>query len=296
MQGDQIQEVINIHVHNAMFSAFSVVLIVIGDCSVCHVQYPGVRDSHPVSISCDILQHLVDSLGWRSRVNHPGFIKALLSRILIHNETFTLEPSCQHGDQLPSESRAHGRNGKEEAGVSTSLEIMPHAGLIYTTTGHNAVQVRMVEEVGTPCMEYGCHAGANPLTGCKDLDGVPSRLEHAVVEDGLMRHGYIVQTCRYGEDYVEVLCWDNLLPSAGNPLFTLLVLALWAMPVTAAVVTDLDFSAVRTSLHVSPKRFCPANRHVSKGLSDRCDDLMTTEKPFSMLTDNLTDVKLCPHL
>ena len=150
MQGYQIQEVINVHVHNAMFPAFPVVLVVIGDCSICHFQYPGVCDSHPVSISCDILQHLVDSLGWRSRVNHPGFIKALLSRVLINNDTFTLEPFCQHGDQLPSEPRAHGRYRKEETGMSTPLEMMPHTVFIYTTTGHNAVQVRMVEEVGTP--------------------------------------------------------------------------------------------------------------------------------------------------
>lgn len=145
-------------------------------------------------------------------------------------------------------------------------------------------------------MEDGGHAGADSLTSREGGKCSPRSLEHAVVENGLMLHGDRVEARRNGEDDVEVLCRDNLFSSGCNPLFTLLVLALRAMTVPATVVTDLHLAALRTNLHVPSKRFCPAKCHVSKGLSDRRNYLMTAEELIPMFTDNLTDVKSGPHL
>lgn len=145
-------------------------------------------------------------------------------------------------------------------------------------------------------MKNGRHTGRNSFIGGKVVDGGPCGLEHAVVEDGLMRHGYRMQRCGHREYDVEVLGGDNLLPAEGNPLFALFVLAFGAMTVPATVVTDLHLAALWANLHVAAKCFCPTKCHVTKSLSDRCNNLMRIEKLSSMLTYNLAYVKSCPHL
>ena len=293
---EQIQKVIDIHSHHAMFTTFSVILVVIGYLSIRHLQNPGVGNSYPVSIASDILQYLIYTFSGWSGIYNPVFVKTPLSGTSINVYTNLFKPFSQQGHECSSESWAHCRYREEEVTALTSFELMPHTRFINPTTGHNAVKVRVIEKIGTPCMEDGCHAGADSLTFCKGVKSSPSRLEHAVVEDGLMSHGDRMQACRYREDNVEVLGRDNLLPAEGNPLFAFFVLALGTMPVSATVVTNLHLAALRTNLHVAAKRFCPAKRHVTKSLSDRCNNLMRIEKLSSMIMDNLTNVKSCPHL
>ena len=154
---EQIQKVIDIHSHHAMFTTFSVILVVIGYFSIRHFQYPGVCDSYPVSIASDILKYLIHTFSGWSRIYNPVLVKTLLSGTFINVYTNLLKSFGQQGDESSSESRTHGSHGKEEVAVLTSLELMPHARFIYPTTGHNAVKVRMEEKVGPPCMEDGRH-------------------------------------------------------------------------------------------------------------------------------------------
>lgn len=293
---EQIQKVIDIHRHHAMLTSFPVILVVIGYFIIRDLQYPGIGDSHPVGIAGDILEHLTDSLCRRYGVDHPVLVKVQLPGSVVNGYTVVLESSGQQCHESSSEPWTHGCYRKEEVTVLASLEMMPYAGLIPSTTGHDAVNMRVVEEIGAPGVENGSHSCRQPLIAGKRTDGCPSRLEHAVVENGLMRHGYRMQACGNGEDDVEVLRRDNLFPSERNPLFPLLVLALGAMTVSATVVTDLQLAALRTRLHMATQGFSPAKCHVSKGLFDRCDYLMSAEKLSSMIPDNLTYVKSCPHL
>ena len=186
-------------------------------------------------------------------------------------------------------------HGKKEVALFTTVEIMPHTELVYPATRHNAVNVRMVEQIGTPRMKNGGHAGTQPLVASKGGYGGPCSLEHAVVEGGLMVHGYRVKTIRHREDHMEVLRGDNLLPSESNPLLPLLVLTLGAMPVSAAVVADLDVTALGTHLHMASKGTGSALRHVSKRFPYRRHYIMGTKKLLSMVTYDLTDVEACPH-
>lgn len=295
MQGEQIQEVVNFHVHNAMLPAFSIILVVVRDGRIGHLQYPGVGDSHPVCIASDILQYLIDSFSRRAGVNDPVFFEAIMTHFIADDHPFLFESGCKQPHEPSPELAAHGCHGKKEVTLLTPLEMMPCARFIHPTTGHDAVKVRVVEEIGTPCMENGSHTSPEALFEGKGADGSPCRLEHAVVENGLISHGEGMQAGGHSEDDVEVLGRDDLFPSEGNPLFTLLVLALGAMPVPATVVTDLHLAALRTGLYMATKRFSPANRQVSKGLPDRCHYLMRTEKLSSMITDNLSDVIACSH-
>ena len=57
------------------------------------------------------------------------------------------------------------------------LEMMPNTMLVYPTTRHNTVNVRMVEQIGAPSMENGCHTCEQSLILGKSLDGSPCGLE-----------------------------------------------------------------------------------------------------------------------
>ena len=132
-----------------------------------------------------------------------------------------------------------------------TLEMMPNAMLIYPASRHNAVNVRMVEQIGSPRMEDGSHPSEKPFIGSKSIDGSPRGLEHTVVEDTLMSHRNRMQTRRYSKYSMEVLRRDNLFPAAVDPLLALLVLTLGAMAVPATVVTDMYIPALWAHLDMA---------------------------------------------
>ena len=90
--GEQIQEGVNLHGHDAMLPAFPVHLVIVGDLRVGHVEDPGVSDGHPVGIAANVLKDLVDSLGRRTRIDDPCFCKALFAYSLIYDDAILLEP------------------------------------------------------------------------------------------------------------------------------------------------------------------------------------------------------------
>ena len=175
------------------------------------------------------------------------------------------------------------------------LEMMPNTMLVYPTTRHNTVNVRMVEQIGAPSMENGCHTCEQSLILGKSLDGSPCGLEHTVVEDTLMSHCNGMQTCRQREDDMEVLHWENLFPAAVNPFLSLLVLTFGTMTVTTAVIADMHIPALGTYLDMPAKGTGPAEGHVGESLSDRCYDVMLTKEIPSMTADDLSDVETGPH-
>lgn len=186
-------------------------------------------------------------------------------------------------------------HGKKEVTFFATVEMMPHTEFVHPATRHNAVNVRMVEQIGTPRMKDGGHAGTQSLIACKGGDGVPCGLEHAIVEGSLMVNGYRTQAIRHREYHMEILLGNNLLPAERNPLLTLLVLTLGAMTVTATVVAYLDFAALGTYLHMTSKGAGSAHRHMTKRFPYRRNYIMGTKKLLSMVTYNLTDVEACPH-
>jgi hypothetical protein len=105
----------------------------------------------------------------------------------------------------------------------------------------------------------------------------------------------MMQTVGQCEDDMEVLGGDDFFPATVNPLFTLLVLTLWAMSVSTAIVADMHIPALGTHLYMATKSTSPALSHVSKSSSDCRYDLMLRKELISMTSDNLTNVKFGPH-
>ena len=229
-------------------------------------------------------------------MDDPGFCKALLTYRLINDDAFLLEPPCEQRHESASEFAAHGGNWKEKFTVLTALEMMPNAMLIYPASRHNAVNVRMVEQIGSPRMEDGSHPSEKPFIGSKSIDGSPCGLEHTVVEDTLMSHRNRMQTRRYSKYSMEVLRRDNLFPAELYPLLTLLVLTLGTMSVTTAVVADMDVPTFGAYLYMPAQGAGTALRHVPEGSFNRRDDMMLIKELSSMDSDNLADVESCPHL
>ena len=144
-------------------------------------------------------------------------------------------------------------------------------------------------------MEDGCHSSLKPLSCCKSVNSAPCSLEHTVVELPLVGQRYRMQTVRHREYDMEIPGRDDLFPAELNPLLTLLLLALGAMPVTAAVVADSDVPAFGTHLDMPAQGTGTALRHVPEGSFNRRHDTVFAQELSTVASDNLTDVETSPH-
>ena len=214
---------------------------------------------------------------------------------LFNDDILLFESPCEQRHEFASELGAHGSDRKEEVRMLTPLDMMPHASLIHSATRHNTVYVRMVEQIGSPRMEDGSHARSESLLGSKSINSSPCSLEHTVVELPQIGHRNGMQTRRHREYDMEVLGRDNLFPAELNPLLTLLLLTLGAMPVATAVVADMHIPALGTHLDMPTKGTGTALRHVSESSSDGRYDLMLRKELISMTPDDLSNVKSGSH-
>ena len=119
---------------------------------------------------------------------YPVFLFTLSSNFLVDDDIFLIESFCNQMHKPAVEFDAHGSDGKEEVRMLTTLDMMPHASHIHSTARHNTVYVRMVEQIGSPCMEDGSHSRCESLLGSKSINSSPCSFEHTVVEDALMSH------------------------------------------------------------------------------------------------------------
>ena len=76
-----------------------------------------------------------------------------------------------------------------------------------------------------------------------------------------------------------------------NPYLTLLVLALWTVAVTAAVVADMYPTALRTRLDMAAERPCTAYGHCAERLPDLLNYGVFGIELTAPVPDYLTDIK-----
>lgn len=295
MKRQQIKERIDVHGYDSMLATLLVHFVVIGDLRVGHVQNSGICDGHAVGIAPDVLEHLSDSLGRGLGMNDPRLGKAFLAYSLGDDGALLLQPSGQKIHETPSELITHSSHGEEERRTPATMYLMPYAIGVNASTGYNAVDMGVVKEIRSPRMEDGCHSSLKPLSCCKSVNSAPCSLEHTVVELPLVGHCNGMQTVRHCEHDMEVLGRDDLFPAELNPLLTLLLLALGAMPVTAAVVADSDVPAFGTHLDMPAQGTGTALRHVPEGSFNRRNDMMPAKELSTVAPDNLTDVEARPH-
>lgn len=295
MKRQQIKERIDVHGYDSVLATLLVHFVVIGDLRVGHVQNSGICDGHAVGIAPDVFEHLTDSLSRRLGIYDPVFVEALLAGGLRDKKSLLLQPACQQIHETPTELTAHSSDGEEKRGASTAMYLMPYAISVNSSAGYNAVDMGVVKKIRSPRMEDGCHTSLESLIVGKSINSAPCGLEHTVVELPLVSHCNGMQTVRHGEYDMEVLGRDDFFPAELNPLLTLLLLALGAMPVTAAVVADSDVPAFGTHLDMPAQGTGTALRHVPEGSFNRRDDMMLAKELSTVAPDNLTDVETSPH-
>ena len=295
MKRQQVKERIDVHGHDSMLAALLVHFIVIRDMSVRNIENPGVGDSHAVGIAPDVFEHLTDALGRWLGMDDPRFVEALLANVSGEGRLLLLHPACQQVHETAAELVAHGSHGEEEWCTPAAVDLMPDTIRVNASSRHDAVDMGVVKKIRSPRMEDGCHTSLESLIVGKSINSAPCGLEHTVVELPLVSHCNGMQTVRHGEYDMEVPGRDDLFPAELNPLLTLLLLALGAMPVTAAVVADSDVPAFGTHLDMPAQGTGTALRHVPEGSFNRRDDMMLAKELSTVAPDNLTDVETSPH-
>lgn len=295
MLGEVIQECVNAISLDLMLAATFVILVVIGYGFFSHVQNPGVGDGHTIGIPPDVFKDLIDSFCRRLRIDNPRRIFTLPPYFLADDDIFLLESPSEQGHEPAVEFVTHGTNGKQEVAALTSLEMMPRTAFIHSAARYDAVNMRMVEQIGSPGVEDGCHASVKSLPGSKRINGSPCSLEHTVVKDALVGHCNGMQAIRHCEYDMEVLGRDNLFPTELNPLLALLVLTLWAMSVPTAVVADMHIPTLGTNLHMPAKDTGTTLCHVTECPLNCRNYMMLAQELSPVAPDNLTDVESSPH-
>ena len=296
MKRQQIQKSINGSGHNLMFASFPVILVIVQDFGVGHIQDSGIGYGHTVGIAPDVLEHLSDSLGRRLGMNDPGFAETLLAGSLWDGGSLLLQPACQQTHETPTELVAHGSHREKERRTPASMYLMPYAISVNPSTRYNAVNMGVVKKIRSPRMEDGCHASEQSLIGGKCINGSPCSLEHAVVELPLIGHRDRMQTVGQREHDMEILGRDDFFPAELYPLLTLLVLTFGTMTVSAAVVAYSDIPTFGTYLNMPSKGTGTALCHVSEGSFNRRHDMMSAKELSTMAPNELTDVEASPHL
>ena len=295
MKRQQIKERIDVHGYDSVLATLLVHFVVIGDLRVGHVQNSGICDGHAVGIAPDVFEHLSDSLGRRLGIYDPVFVEALLAGGLRDKKSLLLQPACQQIHETPTELTAHGSDGEEKRGASTAMYLMPYAISVNSSAGYNAVDMGVVKKIRSPRMEDGCHTSLESLIVGKSINSAPCGLEHTVVELPLVSHCDRVQTVGQRENDMEIPDRDDFFPAAFNPLLTLLVLTLWTVTVTTAVIADMHVPAFGTHFDMPAQGTGTALRHVPEGSFNRRHDTVFAQELSTVASDNLTDVETSPH-
>ena len=296
MKRQQIEERVDVHRHDFMLAEFPVILVIIENLRISHVQNSRISDGHAIGIAPDVLEHLTDAFGRWLGIYDPRLGKAFLAYSLGDDGALLLQPSGQKIHETPTELTAHGGHGEEERRTPATMYLMPYAIGVNASTGYNAVDMGVVKEIRSPRMEDGCHSSLKPLSCCKSINSAPCSLEHTVVELPLVSRRYRMQTVGQRENDMEVFYRDNLFPAELNPLLTLLLLALGTMTVSATVVADMDVPTFGAYLYMPAQGAGTALRHVPEGSFNRRNDMMPAKELSTVAPDNLTDVEARPHL
>ena len=295
MKRQQIKECIDVHGHDSMLAALLVYLVVIRDMSVSNIEYPGISDGHAVGIAPDVLEHLSDSLGRGLGMYDPVLVEALLAYSMGDGNFLLLQLSGQQTHEASPELTAHSGHRKEERCTSAAMNLMPNARCINASARYNAVDMWMVKKIRSPRVKDGCHAGLESFVGSESVNSAPCGLEHTVVELPLVSHCDRVQTVGQRENDMEIPDRDDFFPAAFNPLLTLLVLTLWTVTVTTAVIADMHVPAFGTHFDMPAQGTGTALRHVPEGSFNRRHDTVFAQELSTVASDNLTDVETSPH-
>jgi hypothetical protein len=169
-----------------------------------------------------------------------------------------------------------------------------------STCRNDAVDMRMEQQVLSPCVEDGKHAdvGAEPFgVACNFDQGLGCRCEQQIVEDTRTGQGEDVEFVRDGKHGMEVAGGQQFLLAVFDPALAGSGLALRAVPVTAGVERDAVLEAASGAhVEVTAERSGAAGQHGAIRLQLLIADrrVVALEVPVALSTEDVGQLQCGP--
>jgi len=207
-----------------------------------------VTYSYFMSVSAQILNYLICSGKWLFGVNNPiGFVQVInkvlrLWHILLKG-TYKL-PTEDIGKVLDPEQKY--------LAFVRGTYLFPLPSEVDPTAGNNTMNMRVQAQILSPGMQYRYHPRLCMQLCVRKLRYCfPCAGKQQVVKICRLVKKQAIECIRYRKNNMKV--WDRkqILLAVFHPCFTLSVLALGTMTVTAGVVTNADMTALITFVNMS---------------------------------------------
>jgi hypothetical protein len=207
-----------------------------------------VAYSNFMSVSAQIFDYLLRPGKWFFGVNNPiGFVKVInkLSRLwqLLLQGVYKLTPKDSGKILYPEQ---------KNLAILRGTYLFPLTPVIDPSSGNNTMNMRVQAKVLSPCMQYRHHARFCMQLCVRELNYCfPGTGKQQIIEICRMLKKQTIESIGYCKNNMKV--WDRkqiLLP-VFHPCFSLSVLALRTMTVTARVVTDADMTALIAFINMS---------------------------------------------
>jgi len=207
-----------------------------------------VANSHFMSVSAQILNYLFRPREWLFGVNNPVvFVQAInkllcLWQILLKG-FYKLTPE-DPGKALDTEQK--------HFVIFRGTYLFPLPSEVDSTTRDNTMNMRVQAKVLTPGMQYGYHTRFCMQLCVRKLSYCfPGTGKQQVIKICRLLKKQAIESIRYSKNNMKVWYRKQILLAVFHPCFSLSILALGTMTVTARVITDADMTALIAFINMS---------------------------------------------
>src|SRR5450759_5210876 len=207
-----------------------------------------VAYSYFMSVSAQIFYYLIRSGKWLFGVNNPVVFVQAINKLLrlwqLLLQRFYKLPPKDPGKALDTEQK--------HFVIFRGTYLFPLPSEVDSTTGNNTMNMRVQAKVLSPGMQYGYHAGfcmqicVRKLCYCFPCSG-----KQQVVKICRLLKKQAIKCIRYSKYNMKVWDWKQILLPVFHPCFSLSVLALGTMTVTARDIHNADMTALITFVNMS---------------------------------------------
>jgi hypothetical protein len=201
-----------------------------------------------MSVSAQILNYLFWSRKWLFGVNNPVvFVQAinkllLLWQILLKG-IYKLTPE-DSGKALDTEQK--------HFVIFRGTYLFPLSSEVDSSAGNNTMDMRVQAKVLSPCMQYGYHARFCMQLCVRKLSYCfPGTGKQKVIKICRLLKKQAIESIRYSKNNMKVWYRKQILLAVFHPCFSLSILTLGTMTVTARVITNADMTAFIAFINMS---------------------------------------------
>src|SRR5450759_3368665 len=207
-----------------------------------------VAYSYFMSVSAQIFYYLIRSGKWLFGVNNPVVFVQAINKLLrlwqLLLQRFYKLPPKDSGKALDTEQK--------HFVIFRGTYLFPLPSEVDSTTGNNTMNMRVQAKVLSPCMQYGYHASFCMKLCVRELSYCfPCACKQQVITICGLLKKQAIESIRYRKNNMKVCYRKQILLAVFHPCFSLSILALGTMTVTARVITDADMTALIAFINMS---------------------------------------------